>query len=225
VDHKSASTARAWHLVTFLVAAFALVLQLVLILEGKTVLDQAAAPDLATRLLRFVSYLTIWSNVLVAWSALTLAAGADRDSRVWRALRLDAVLVCLGGGIVHFFLLRPILDLSGGAALADHLLHQVVPILAVVGWLVFGPRNRVGRSDLVPFLVVPGVWVVYTLIRGAFVDWYPYPFVNVTEHGYGVVAVNVIGVGVFMVALFALAHWLDGRLPGARAPDGIPAAK
>jgi hypothetical protein len=211
--------ARWWHGLTFAVAAFGVVLQLVLIVQGKNVLDQVEPPDLATRLVRFVSYLTIWSNVLVAWSTLTLALGTDRDTRVWRALRLDAVLVCLGGGIVHFFFLRPLLDLHGASALADHLLHQVVPLLATIGWVTFGPRVRIARSDLLPFLVVPVVWLAYTIVRGAFVDWYPYPFVDVGKHGYGVVLLNSVGVGAFMTALFLLALWLEPKLArGRRVP-------
>src|SRR5689334_18911679 len=101
--------ARAFHALTFAVAAFSLVLQLVLICRGDVILDETDPPGLVTRLVRFVSYLTIWSNALVAWSTLTLALGRDRDTPWWRALRLDAVLVCLGGGVVHFFFLRPIL--------------------------------------------------------------------------------------------------------------------
>ncbi len=209
---RSHAIARTWHGLTFVVAATAVVLQLVLIVEGNNVLAQTEPPDLATRLVRFISYLTIWSNVLVAWSTATLAFGTDRDTRVWRALRLDAVIVCFGGGVVHFFFLRPILDLHGVDALADHLLHQVVPLLAVVGWLVFGPRGRVSRADLLPFMVVPVLWVVYTLVRGAFVDWYPYPFLDVGEHGYVVVLLNGVGVGVFMVALFFGALCVDRRL-------------
>lgn len=212
-------TARWWHGLTFLVAAFGVVLQLVLVVQGQSVLNEAEAPGLVTRLVRFASYLTIWSNVLVAWSTLTLTLGTDRDTRVWRALRLDAVLVCLGGGIVHFFFLRPLLDLHGASALADHLLHQVVPLLATIGWVVFGPRGRIARSDLLPFLVVPVVWFGYTVVRGAFVNWYPYPFVDVAQHGYLVVLLNGVGVGLFMTALFYLALWLEPRLArGRRVP-------
>ncbi len=177
--------ASAWHLLTAVVTAGALVLQLVLIVQGNTVLDESEAPGLGTRLIRFASYLTIWSNVLVAWSAATLVSNPFRHGgRAWRALRLNAVVLVLGGGIVHFFLLRPILDLDGADLLADKLLHVVVPILAVIGWLGFGPRNRVTRGDLVPFLVLPVLWLVCTLVRGPFASWYPYPFIDVDEHGY-----------------------------------------
>ncbi|MET3962457.1 hypothetical protein ABIE44_002391 [Marmoricola sp. OAE513] len=209
--------ARAFHAVTFAVAALAVVLQLVLVLQGHKVLDENNRPDTGTRLIRFCSYLTIWSNVLVAWSALTLALGRDRDTRVWRALRLNAVVLCFGGGIVHFFFLRPLLDLDGADLLADKLLHLVAPLLGLVGWLVFGPRGRATTDDLVPFLRLPVFWLLYTLVRGAFVDWYPYPFIDVGEHGYGIVLVNCLGVGVLMFGLAYGAVKLDARLARAQA--------
>lgn len=215
--------ARWFHLLTFLVAAGAVLLQLVLVIQGNRVLDETSRPDLATRLIRFASYLTIWSNVLVAWSAATLAFGLDEDSRVWRALRLDAVVICVGGGIVHFFLLRPLLDLDGTDLVADKLLHLVVPLLAVIGWVVFGPRERATRADLLPFLVVPVFWLVYTLVRGAFVDWYPYPFIDVVEHGYGVVLLNALGISCFLVGMVYLAIALDRRL--TPADEARPAAR
>ncbi len=203
---------RVFHAATFVVAAFAVVLQFVLVLQGNEILDETSRPDRDTRVIRFLSYLTIWSNVLVAWSTLTLALGRDRDTRLWRALRLDAVVICFGGGIVHFFFLRPLLDLQGWDLAADKLLHVVVPLLAVVGWVLFGPRGRATAADLVPFLVVPVVWLGYTLVRGAFVDWYPYPFVDVTEHGYAVVALNSVGISALMLVLAWAAVRVDARL-------------
>lgn len=206
------SRARAFHLLTFVVAAFALVLQLVLVVQGHNVLDEQNKPDLGTRLVRFASYLTIWSNALVAWSTLTLALGRDTDTRLWRALRLNAVVICFGGGVVHFFFLRPLLDLDGADLLADRLLHVVVPLLALGGWLIFGPRGRASGDDLVPFLRLPVFWLIYTLVRGSFVDWYPYPFIDVDEHGYGLVLVNCLGVAVLLFGLAYVAVKVDRRL-------------
>lgn len=209
------SRARWFHLLTVVVAAFAVVLQLALVIQGHRPLENGAQPrlDLSTRLIRFCSYLTIWSNVLVAWSALTLAIARDRDSTIWRALRLNAVVVCFGGGVVHFFLLRP--HLSHATAwdqTADTLLHMVVPLLAVIGWLAFGPRGRATAADLGPFLVLPVFWLVYTLVRGAFVDWYPYPFLDVNAHGYGQVGATCVGVAVLMFGLAWAAVALDRKL-------------
>ena len=59
---RSPGTARAFHLVVFLVAAGAVVLQLVLVLQGGQHLgdtdpevDAAGSPDLGTRVVRFAS--------------------------------------------------------------------------------------------------------------------------------------------------------------------------
>lgn len=207
--------ARLFHLLTFVVTAFAIVLQLALVIKGHRPLEDGAQRglDLDTRLIRFLSYLTIWSNALVAWSTLTLAVGRDRDTKVWRALRLDALVVCFGGGIVHFFLLRPHLHhATAWDQTADTLLHMVVPLLAAIGWVIFGPRRRATTADLGPFLVVPVFWLGYTLVRGAFVDWYPYPFIDVNEHGYLRVSLICVGIAALMLALGFGAVRLDARL-------------
>ncbi len=214
--------ARIWHALTFTAAAFALILQLALVLQGRPHLgdslpeiEAAGRPDLGTRLVRFCSYLTIWFNVMVAGTCAVLAVNPVHDGRLWRGLRLNAVVVGVVGGIVHWFLLRPLLDLHGADYIADKLLHVVVPLLTTVGWLVFGPRGRVDRNDLFAFLVVPLVWLAYTLVRGAIVDWYPYPFIDVGQHGYAVVGATCLAIATLMFGLAAGGMWLDRRLMDA----------
>src|SRR5215207_5449909 len=218
--YRSRSNARAWHAITFAIALFAVILQLVLVIQGGQHLSsetdpdvQVGSPGLATRIIRFCSYLTIWSNVAAMVIVGTLVLDPARDGRVWRAFRLFSTVVVFGGGLVHFVLLRPILDLHGADLLADKLLHVVVPILVVIGWVVFGPRHRVGPEDFWRFMAITVVWFAYTLVRGSFVDWYPYPFLDVNEHGYGAVLGTGVGIGVAMAALGWLAYWLDRRLP------------
>lgn len=220
----SRGAARAWHAVTFAVGAFAVVLQFVLVLRGHQHLGDtepgiaaAGQPDLGTRVVRFAGYLTIWSNVLGTAIAATLMVDPDRDGRVWRPLRLDAVVILFGGGVVHWFFLRPLLDLHGADLLADKLLHIVVPALVAVGWLAFGPRARISAADLGWFLVLPGIWLAYTLIRGAVVGWYPYPFVDVDLHGYGYVSLSSLGVTALLIILAVACRLLDPHLPGRRA--------
>ena len=123
---------------------------------------------------------------------------------------------------MHFFFLRPLLDLHGADLLADKLLHVVVPVLAVAAWLGWGPRGQARLGELGRFLVLPVVWIGYTLVRGAFVSWYPYPFIDVDEHGYGVVLLNCLGVAALVLALFACASWLDRRLHALAPGRGMP---
>lgn len=209
--------ARAWHLLTALVAAVALALQLVLVVEGGRVLEETHPPSMGLRLVRFVAYFTIQSNILVLAATLPLARRPSYDGRWWRALRTAAVSGIAVTGLVHWFLLRPLLDLHGADAVADTLLHVVVPLLAVAGWLVFGPRPRTSWESSLRATVWPLVWLVVVLAQGGATGWYPYPFLDHREHGWDHVAVVCAGVLVLWFALLLGQHACDRRLRAAPA--------
>jgi hypothetical protein len=208
--------ARWWHLTTAVVATFALALQFVLVWQGHSILETENPPALVERVVRFFGYFTILSNALIAYVSWTLALGRDRDTTTWRLLRLDGLIGITVTFVVVQLLLKGLVELDGADLLADKLLHVVVPALAVVGWLVFGPRHRVRRSDLLPALAFPVAWLAYTLIRGEIVDWYPYPFLDAGEHGYASVAATCLGIAVLFVGLAALAWKGDERLTRRR---------
>jgi hypothetical protein len=74
---------------------------------------------------------------------------------VRRTLRRDAIVICFGGVVVRFVFLRSLLDLDGWSLVAGRLLHVVVPLVALVVWIVFGPRHQATSAGLGPFLAVP----------------------------------------------------------------------
>ena len=215
---------RVWHLVTFAVAVFALVFQLVLIVRGDSVLDETNAPGTPEAVRRFFFYFTIQANTLVAFTCWLVATRDIGSSRLLRVLRIDAVLGIAVTGVVHWFFLRPIMNLAGASYLADKLLHVAVPLLAVVGWLVFGPRGLVSRADIWPALIWPIAYLLLILATGPVFDWYPYPFLDVAEHGLGVVLLNSLAItALFLAVAFAMA-WGDRRLPGTKPDDRAPTA-
>ena len=205
--------ARRWHLLTALVAVLALGLQLVLVVSGHATLVEEDPPRLAVRLGRLISYFTIQSNVLVAVAAVSLARDPARDGAGWRVLRVAGLVGITVTGLVHFFLLRPLLDLHGWSLVCDRMLHMVVPLLAVVGWLAFGPRPRITLRAMAWALLWPVAWLVWTLAIGLATGWFPYPFLDVDAKGWGSVLATCGGVTALVVALFAGAAALDRRLP------------
>jgi Na+-driven multidrug efflux pump len=207
--------ARAWHLLTALVAATALVLQLVLVVRGGRVLEEAHAPSMTLRVLRFVAYFTIQSNVLVLVSTAALARDPGRCRGVLRIVRTAAVTGILVTGLVHWFLLRPLLHLHGADLVADRLLHLVVPLLALAGWLVFGPRPVMSRRSSLWATTWPLGWLMVILVQGAATGWYPYPFLDHREHGWGHVAVVCAGILVLWFALLLGERTYDRQRPPA----------
>jgi hypothetical protein len=204
-----------------LVAIAALLLQLVLIIRGGRVLDETSQPELPVRLGRFVSYFTIQSNLLVAIVTTQLARDPLRDGPAWRVVRLSAVVGIFVTGVVHFVLLRPLLDLDGADWVADKLLHMVVPVLAVVGWAVFGPRPGIEVREVRLALVWPLAWLAWTLVIGRLSGWYPYPFLDHREeHGTMGVVLTSAAITVFFVLLLTLARYVDQRAqPAPQAWD------
>ncbi|MGB0101738.1 MAG: Pr6Pr family membrane protein [Nocardioides sp.] len=220
----TATSARSWHALTAAVAVFALILQLVLVITGHGTLVEDDQPGLGVRLGRLVSYFTIQSNVLVAVAALTLARDPARDGTGWRVLRLGGLVGITVTGLVHFLLLRPLLDLQGWNAFCDRLLHMVVPLLVVIGWAAFGPRPRVTARVVAWALAWPVAWLAWTLAMGVATGWFPYPFLDVDEEGWGPVLATSAAITALFLALFGLVALLDRRLPRAPGPgqDVIP---
>ena len=109
-------------------------------------------------------------------------------------------------------LLRPLLDLNGLDALADTLLHKVVPVLAVVAWVGWGPRPRIDRRTIMVALVWPVAWLAFTLVVHQATGWVPYPFLDADENGWGAVAVSCLAVTVLFVVAALGASALDRRM-------------
>lgn len=211
---RLARTGRWWHLLTAAVGLFALVAQLVLVVNGSAVLVPENPPPLAQRVLRFFSYFTIQSNILVLVCSITLVGDPQRDGPGWRVLRQCAMTGIVVTGIVHFVLLRPLLHLTGWHYATDKLLHLVIPSLAVVGWLLFGPRARVTWRAIGYGVLWPIGWLLYTLVVGAVTGWYPYPFLDVSSNGAARVGVVCLVIAALFFALAAVLLLLDRRLPG-----------
>jgi hypothetical protein len=211
------SVGRAWHIVTFVVAVIALVLQLILILLGQNILDSSSVTSgLPEQVRRYFSYFTIQANLLVAIATFMLVTGRTR-TQLFRVLRLASLIGITVTGVVAAVALPPSPNYTTANLICDRLLHMVVPVLTFVGWIAFGPRGFVTRRDILPSLIWPVAWLVATLGLGPLTHWYPYPFLNVDTIGWGRVLVNCAGIAVLFLGLAALALWADHRLPGDRA--------
>jgi hypothetical protein len=174
---------------------------------------QLAGGPLFTRLVRVVSFFTIQSNILSAIVSVQLAREPDRDGRLWRVLRLMALIGITVTGVVYSTVLARVHEPKGWEQVSTNtVFHYIVPIAMVLGWVLFGPRPRINRSVVAGTLVWPVLWMGYTLAHGAASKWYPYPFVDVATHGYGRVLVNAVLVAMVCVVVGALYAFGDRKL-------------
>lgn len=211
---------RAWNLVLALVVGTALVVQLAVLLAGGADVNAqgqaGAAVELPTRLLRFFSYFTIQSNLLVLAVAISLVADPRRDGALWRVLRLDALLGIAVTGVVFATLLSGLVQPRGIGVWLNAGFHYFSPVWTLAGWLLFGPRPRMDARTLALAFLWPACWLAYTLLHGAWTGWYPYPFVDAGKLGYARVCINSAAIlAAALVAALAFKA-LDGRLAPPR---------
>lgn len=155
-------------------------------------------------LANFFSYFTILCNLLIAVS-LTASSLFPHTSlgvffsklSVQSAIALYIFIVSL----VYNLVLRGIWVFSGWQLFVDNMLHVVVPILYFLFWLFFRTKGTLKWQDGVYWILFPLAYVIYSLVRGSFVNWYAYPFLNAAKQGYPQVFFNItIILAVFLVA-------------------------
>lgn len=178
-----------------------------------------------SRVLNIFCFFTILSNIIVGATSLQLALHPESGrSTAFSVFRLAGVVQIFVTGVVYWISLAGLVEYGKWEAVANYLVHLVVPVLGVVGWLLFGPRGRLDRRVVALSTIVPVAWLAFTLVRGPIVHWYPYPFLDVDRHGYPTVLVNVVVVAVLYLAFAFAALALDRRLPAAQPPAGSDAA-
>ena len=157
----------------------------------------------------FFSFFTIESNIFAVIILILSALVLARDSQDGRmaALRAASTLHMIIVGVV-FSLLLSGLDVELTAVPWDNVvLHYIMPIVVVLDWLVDIPKVRIAFKRALIWVVFPIVYVIYSLIRGYIVGWYPYPFLNPGSHGYMGVIFTSITLMVGTVGLALTLAW------------------
>jgi len=169
-------------------------------------------------------YFTVLTNFLVAivMAGIALGIRAFRSATLLGGSTLAIILV----GVTYSLLLHGLLHLSGGAKLANIIMHYVVPVLVPLYWLVFSPKGELKRRDPLLWSIFPLAYLPYALVRGAIEKKYPYPFIDVAKLGWPDTLLNATAIAIgFLVAAFAMLAldiwWGAASGAGARLPGGL----
>ncbi|HET9173399.1 MAG TPA: Pr6Pr family membrane protein [Actinospica sp.] len=183
--------------------------------------NRAATAPRGVGMVDFFSYFTILSNIS---ATIALAVGGVALLRGRGGLP-DGVRGAVTSymtvtGIIYAVVLRADAQEAGDLARwVDDVVHVVMPLVVFLDWLVVPPRVRQPYSILRYWLVFPVVYTVYSLIRGHFADWYPYPFLDPRGRGYGHVALECCVIAVVIAGVCLLVVWLGRFLRGKVSSD------
>lgn len=175
---------------------------------------------LAGRLADSASYFTNLSNLLVAIVLTMLARNPDRRGMLWSTLRMDSLVMISITGLIYAIVLAPDAQVEGLDIIVNAIKHYIVPVMTVFLWLLVGPRRQLSLVSVFTALAIPIGWAALTLIRGHFIEAYPYGFLNVIAYGLPAVLLNIVGVAALGVVL-GLLFWAVDLFLGRRAGKSL----
>ncbi len=179
--------------------------------------------SLAGAIITYFSFFTILTNILVVvslvcplWIANSSAGRLFSRPEVITGIAIYIATV----GSVYSLLLRQLWAPEGLQKIADVVLHDLVPVLYAVYWLIFVPKRTLRWKNILSWLAYPLAYLAFVLFRGAMSGRYPYHFIDVGALGYPRVFLNAalllaafLVVGVIVVAV--------GRRTGRGSDDGL----
>ncbi|HEY0041107.1 MAG TPA: Pr6Pr family membrane protein, partial [Flavisolibacter sp.] len=196
----SSQNRKRYAMIGAVTAWVAVLLQLYLMLQNRT-------ETVGETLIRFFSFFTILTNILVAVCLTSVVVRHKKMEGFFSSpITLSAVTVyILIVGLVYNLVLRSTWSPQGLQMLVDELLHAVIPVFVFVFWLLFVRKDELKGGIVYRWLLFPFAYLIFILLRGSSSGFYPYPFINVPVIGYTKVINNtLILMGVFLLFSFLL---------------------
>ena len=177
-----------------------------------------ATQDVAVteRIVRYFSFFTVVANGIIAVITTTIAVAPESRSsgRLQNGSVLTAAAVYISiVAVVYSLFLRSVVNAQGWHLISDHIVHDIMPAVFVLFWLIYAPKRDVKWLDPVKWLLVPVLYIAYSLVHGALDNWYPYWFADVAKLGYPTALKNsgfvLVAFLVFGFIFAAFAHILS----------------
>lgn len=177
-----------------------------------------------------ISYFTIESNIAFA-VLLVILISRDIVRRAETALLttiraiVTSYLIVSGATFALLMVYSGLSEYPFLVPLSSKVLHFVLPVFAVIDFLVNPARRRLRWLTPLASLIFPGAYAFYTLLRGSSVGWYPYIFLDPSWVGsYAGVAVYGAALGgailVLNVGLVAITRLPTVRFGAAAGSSG-----
>lgn len=191
-----------------LLALFAVIVQFQLMTANR-------ATPITETTIRFFSYFTILTNLLVAIYFVRVTYQNQKAKEIFHInfSTLTAVTVYITiVGLVYQILLRQAWSPTGMQKIVDEILHSANPLFVICFWFLNVKGNLLHYRRIPTWLIYPLIYLFYVMIRGHFSNFYPYPFIDVSELGRSQVFVNSFGMTLLFIIVSTIFVWLNRNI-------------
>lgn len=178
-------------------AAIAAAAWIGLVVQFQVTYSKTASVPLTLSIL--LAFFTIITNVLVA-IVFTLIAFRRRLPRHFDSIVAGTMLSIAMVGIVNAIFLWGALELSGGSALVDKLLHIATPILVPLFWIFCMRKGSLKFRHPVLWAIYPLLYLAYGMVRGSMTGQYAYPFLDAAKLGWRRTALTAFIIAIVFMA-------------------------
>ncbi|MBK0383950.1 Pr6Pr family membrane protein [Pedobacter sp. SD-b] len=191
-----------------IIAWFAIIAQYILMLNASTT-------GFADTSIRFFSFFTILTNILVAIYFTNQAFVKNYAHKAFlnKTGNLTSTTVyILVVGLVYQVILRKTWTFTGLNKIVNELLHSLIPILVLLFWYLYEEKSIIKWKSILGWLLYPLVYLIFILIRGYFTNYYPYPFVNVLNLGLSQVIINSLMIMILFITISSVLVGLGKKI-------------
>ena len=207
MDKQHSIAAKICLAVLSLLVWFALITQFYININSKVA-------SISEIVIRYFSYFTITTNLLVAICCTVLLLNPDSKLVRFKTLTATTVYILIVG-IIYNVILRFLWKPQGLQMIVDELLHSVIPAMFLIYWLTFVTKKNLKWKNILNWLIYPLVYISFILIRGAFSGFYPYPFINAGELGLQKALLNSVLIAVAFIIMsllfIAISNFINKR--------------
>jgi hypothetical protein len=198
---------RKLEIVGFILAWFAVIMQFVLIIQNR----QA---NVTETIIRFFGFFTILTNILVGlFFTSKLFNSFSKKLKIFNQKgSLTAITTfILIVGLVYQFVLRSIWSPTGMQKIIDELLHTIIPSFVLIYWFLFSTKEKIKFTEVSIWLLYPLFYLFLVLVRGKFSNYFPYPFLNFPEIGFGKTILNCVIIFLVILAVMGILIFVNNK--------------
>lgn len=196
-----------FEIIGFLLGWISVVAQFILIIQNR----QA---EISETIIRFFSFFTILTNILVAvFFTSRVFISLEKYLKIFNkkgaVTAITAFILIVG--LVYQTVLRGIWEPKGAQMFVDELLHTINPVFFLLYWFLFSTKQKIKFREIIIWLLYPLFYLAFVLFRGSLSDFYPYPFLNISEIGLSQVLLNSFFILMLMLCVLGILVFVNGK--------------
>jgi hypothetical protein len=174
----------------------------------------------------YFAYFTIQTsiiNIVVLLMTGLHGFGTTKDSRNWTAVRAHILAYAVITASVYNLLLRDVVvDPTAPPLLQwpNEITHVWIPLYLVLDWILNPHRSQLSPKALALGVLLPLLWVLFTLGRAELTGWYPYEFMNPRSEMGMIGQATHLGVIGLLIILTLIGTGMVNRIHDKLIPTG-----